>query len=100
MHKPSKKESQMTQHAPHLFCWVFFAVLGGLIAHYKNRKVVEGALWGALLGVIGVIIVCFLKKKPKIAHPPFAGWYPDPDGGSGEKYWDGYRWSAPVHDVR
>jgi len=24
--------------------------------------------------------------------PP--GWYPDPGGGQGQRYWDGYRWTA------
>ncbi|MGH9277895.1 MAG: DUF2510 domain-containing protein, partial [Acidimicrobiales bacterium] len=24
---------------------------------------------------------------------PAAGWYPDPSGGSGQRYWDGTRWT-------
>ena len=29
-------------------------------------------------------------------HPPLpaAGWYPDPDGGPGQRYWDGSAWAA------
>ncbi|MCV7381683.1 hypothetical protein BST11_22555 [Mycobacterium alsense] len=25
-----------------------------------------------------------------------AGWYPDPNGGSGQMYWDGQQWSSPT----
>jgi Protein of unknown function (DUF732)/Protein of unknown function (DUF2510) len=27
---------------------------------------------------------------------PRPGWYPDPAGGAGRRYWDGTRWCAPV----
>jgi TM2 domain/Protein of unknown function (DUF2510) len=27
---------------------------------------------------------------------PAAGWYPDPSGGPGQKYWDGSQWSEAV----
>jgi TM2 domain-containing membrane protein YozV len=26
---------------------------------------------------------------------PAAGWYPDPSGGPGQKYWDGHEWNTP-----
>jgi TM2 domain-containing membrane protein YozV len=28
------------------------------------------------------------------SQAPAPGWYPDPKGGSGEKYWDGQEWRA------
>lgn len=29
---------------------------------------------------------------------PAAGWYPDPAGGQGLRYWDGHAWTESVHD--
>lgn len=47
-----------------LFCgiiiWLFCGAIGAAIANVKNRNVGEGFLLGALLGVIGVIIVICL----------------------------------------
>src|SRR4051794_28151147 len=28
--------------------------------------------------------------------PPRADWYPDPNGGGGQRYWDGTRWTDHV----
>ncbi len=29
------------------------------------------------------------------SQQPAAGWYPDPSGAPGQKYWDGQQWNAP-----
>jgi hypothetical protein len=29
-----------------------------------------------------------------VEYPP--GWYPDPEGGSGQRWWDGERWGPPL----
>ena len=29
-----------------------------------------------------------------MSEQPAAGWYPDPSGGPGQMYWDGYQWHA------
>jgi hypothetical protein len=34
--------------------------------------------------------------SPGIAPPP--GWYADPAGGTGMRYWDGATWTESVHD--
>lgn len=31
--------------------------------------------------------------------PPTAGWYPDPSGSGGERYWDGGRWTAQTRSL-
>jgi uncharacterized RDD family membrane protein YckC len=33
-------------------------------------------------------------------QPPPAGWYPDPAGGTGERFWDGEAWSQATRDVK
>jgi TM2 domain-containing membrane protein YozV len=30
------------------------------------------------------------------SEQPAAGWYPDPSGGPGQRYWDGQQWQAPA----
>ena len=70
-----------------ILLWLFSAAVAAAIAHTKNRDVGEGFLWGALFGVIGVIIVlCLPPPKSKIPLPPGTppppgaakrGWYPD-----------------------
>jgi len=88
--------------------WLFCAAIAAAIAHTKNRDVGEGFLWGALLGVIGVIVVLCLPP-PKTGLPPGTppppgaakrGWYPDPTGTGKQRYWTGKRWSdLPPRDV-
>jgi hypothetical protein len=34
------------------------------------------------------------KKKVTSQLPPAAGWYPDPSGAPGQKYWDGTQWQG------
>jgi uncharacterized membrane protein HdeD (DUF308 family) len=38
-----------------ILLWLFCAAIAAAIAHVKNRNVGEGPLWGALLGVVGVM---------------------------------------------
>ena len=45
--------------------WIFCAIVGGAIGSMKNRTA-EGVLWGALLAVIGIIIILCRSKNPKI----------------------------------
>lgn len=81
---------------------VLCALCGGIacaINQSKNRSGGEGFLLGALLGIIGLIIVLCLPKLPAAgasspALPP-PGWYPDPAGPAQQRYWDGARWSDP-----
>jgi hypothetical protein len=40
-----------------ILIWLFCRAVAAAIAHTKNRSVGEGFLWGALLSVIGVIVV-------------------------------------------
>lgn len=92
-----------------ILLWLFCAAIAAAIAHTKNRNVGEGFLWGALLGVIGVIIVLFLSPKSKTPLPPGTppppgaakrGWYPDPAGTGKQRYWNGKDWSdLPPRDV-
>jgi Protein of unknown function (DUF2510) len=93
-----------------ILLWLFCAAIAAAIAHTKNRNVGEGFLWGALLGVIGVIIVlCLPPPKSKTLLPPGTppppgaakgGWYPDPAGTGQQRYWNGKKWSdLPPRDV-
>ena len=46
------------------------------------------AIVGAGLGVTGLVRTC--RTLPR--NPP-AGWYADPESGSGQRYWDGNGWT-------
>jgi Protein of unknown function (DUF2510) len=89
--------------------WIIFfsALCGGIgcaINQAKNRSGREGFLLGALLGVIGVIIVLCLPKLPSPELPhlggwpaglPPPGWYQNPADPDQHRWWDGVRWSDP-----
>jgi Protein of unknown function (DUF2510) len=93
-----------------ILSWLFCAAIAAATTHTKNRNVGEGFLWGALLGVVGVIIVlCLPPPKSKTPLPPDTppppgaakrGWYPDPTGTGKHRYWNGKKWSdLPPRDV-
>jgi hypothetical protein len=71
---------------------LFCAAIAAVIGHTKNRSIGESFLIGALLGLIGVIIVLLLPNKaaPGMAKP---GWYPDPAGTNSQRYRNGREWS-------
>ncbi|MCV7326914.1 DUF2510 domain-containing protein [Mycobacterium intracellulare subsp. chimaera] len=33
-----------------------------------------------------------LNPAPPVSGLPLPGWYPDPTGGGGQRYWDGRAW--------
>ena len=77
-----------------LFC-LFCGAIGAVIAHVKNQSVGEGFSLGAFLGILGLIVVARLPRKPKTQTPSGVsqpGWYPDPAGIGPSKYWDGQAW--------
>ena len=60
-----------------------------------------------IVGVIAVVVIAVRRgsgpasrdpyqtgssARPSPTSPP-AGWYADPDGGSGQRWWDGRRWT-------
>lgn len=57
------------------------------------------ALWVVLAGVVAVATVVIATRAgrsgPQAATAPVmaAGWYPDPWGGPGHRYWDGRSWT-------
>ena len=83
---------------------VLIGLQGGVacaINQAKNRSGGEGFALGALLGVIGIIIVLCLPKLPSAELPrawpalPPPGWYQDPADPDQHRWWDGARWSDP-----
>ncbi len=55
-------------------------------------------LWGLLAGLTGVAaivgLVLVLLGDPRPRHlGPAPGWYQDPYGGAGQRWWDGVRWT-------
>lgn len=73
--------------------WLFCGAVAAAISHVHNRGAAQGFLWGALLGVIGLIVVLCLPAKTNPALPAPPGWYADPAGTGGHRYWDGRTWS-------
>lgn len=71
--------------------WLFCGAVSAAIGNTKNRSIGGSFLWGALLGLIGVIVVLCLPSNP--VGGAKAGWYPDPAGTGGERYWNGRQWS-------
>jgi hypothetical protein len=78
--------------------WIILlcALCGGIgcaINKSKNRSGGEGFLLGALLGVIGIIIVLCLPKLPAPELPrawpalPPPGWYQDPADPTQHRWW-------------
>jgi len=65
------------------------------------------ALWAILVGVvvIGAVVVAAragrtTRPDPVLARSTAPGWYPDPWGGGGHRYWDGQRWTTRTTALR
>lgn len=63
-------------------------------------------VWAVLVGLLvvsSVVIAARAGRRPAVA-PILArttpGWYPDPWGGGGHRYWDGQAWTTRVMDRR
>jgi hypothetical protein len=81
-----------------MLSWLFCAAIAAAIAHAKNRNVGEGFLWGALLGVVGVIIViCLPPPKSKTLLPLGAG--VDPKWLEAEQVTEQRRRAGPISGV-
>lgn len=78
-----------------------FGAIGAAIGSSKGSTF-EGLILGALLGIIGIIILLFMKPRNKT--PPWAqgtsttivGWHPDPFNRFQLRYYDGAKWTAHV----
>ncbi|MGB9227345.1 DUF2510 domain-containing protein [Mycobacterium sp.] len=66
------------------FCGVGSVLaIGGLVGFwYLHRSRSSDRRRGA---------VPFIHQQPSPTSPP-PGWYPDPSGARGQRYWDGTRW--------
>lgn len=74
---------------------VIIGGVGGYLIGRANGRPLLGAFLGAFLSVIGWIISSFLPRPAAVAPAPLAaGWYPDPDGTSACRYFDGARWTS------
>ena len=79
--------------APVIVLWLFFAAASARIAHLKNIPISVGLLLGALLGLVGlVIMVCLPSSRKTAPGLPPPGWYPDPAGTCAQRYWNGQAW--------
>jgi len=57
---------QAIAFAPFIVMWLFFAAASARIAHLKNIPISVGLLLGALLGLLGlVIMVCLPSNRKK-----------------------------------
>lgn len=62
------------------------------------------ALWAILVGVVVITAVVVASRAGRGGAPAAVpvrarttpGWYPDPWGGGGHRYWDGQRWTTSV----
>jgi len=82
---------------------VVCGVIGYLIGNNKDRAAL-GAVLGALLGVIGVIIIAVIprKKDEDFVGAPMdtaaPGWLTDPSHRHELRYWNGINWTQHVSD--
>ena len=77
-----------------LIGWV---IVGGAVGAAIGSNKGQGGLGfvlGALLGVLGWVIVAVMAP----AEQPAAGWWPDPRSVHQLRYNDGKRWTAYVSD--
>lgn len=89
-----------------LFWMLVFGAIGAAIGSTKGSAV-TGLFLGALLGVIGIIILLVMKPRtPAVGVPPtgavgpasatVVGWHPDPFQRYQLRYYDGTRWTGHV----
>lgn len=78
--------------------WAACAVLGAVIGSSKGKGV-TGFVLGAVLGVIGLIIVVLLKPAPTSEPLPAGGWWPDPYDRYAKRFYDGTTWTNHVITV-
>ena len=77
-----------------LLCWLP-ALIGSLMV--SDRRMAAGGAWGAGpasswgSGASGSGASSWQSAPPPTTTP--AGWYPDPGGGTQQRYWDGFRWT-------
>lgn len=96
-----------------LLVWLVSAVLGAVIGASKGRGGLGFAL-GALLGVVGLVIIAVVAKTPEKRaaeisatrallaptqpSPTPPGWWADPWQRHQFRYWDGVSWTQHVSD--
>ena len=56
---------QVIALSPFIVLWLFFTVASARIAHLKNIPISVGLLLGALLGLLGLVIVVCLPSTAK-----------------------------------
>jgi hypothetical protein len=79
--------------APVIVFWLFCAAASARIAHLKNIPISVGLLLGALLGLLGlVIMVCLPSNRKTVPGGPPPGWYPNPAGTGTSRYGNGQAW--------
>lgn len=77
---------------------LFGGFIAGSIGYTKNRSTstfVVFFIFGALLPLLGIVIAALSKgpdSRPVSSGPP-AGWYSDPHGVTGRRWWDGRVWT-------
>lgn len=92
---------------------LFCAIIGGLIGSGKGKGG-AGFVLGALLGILGVIIIAILEPTPEVqaqrnlrvqqlmgqqgSEVSPGAWWPDPYQRHQSRYWDGTRWTDHVAD--
>lgn len=86
-----------------LASWVLvFGAIGAAIGSSKGQTG-TGLILGALLGIIGIIILLFMKPRPQTClagHTSnVTGWHPDPYHRHELRYFDGISWRDDVCDA-
>lgn len=70
-------------------------IIAGAIAQARTGRFWGFFIFGFLLPLIGIIVACLQPKRvPTPAYAP--GWYPDPHGQAGQRWFDGQVWTQHV----